>query len=722
MKSVAVRRLRILPVPEGTGAAKKQALAFTAGLSGLGFRLRNRNLLDHASPAFYAEHPWLIEILKTMRGGDVEYVPLFLQFPDDVPDDDAYFSRRIVGYVGNLVGTFEEGTRLDNGFIIPKWLFDLREFGADPITQFQSGPFTEQARARLRERAPDSRTEWWDLELVSEPEASERLQQWLIDNLYAKSSIKAALHDDLRTVLQHMGAGGIELKRVVRKENLALLLQMAWQEADGEGLEDLITNPTDLLRLFAALTESNISLAAPIKFPRFSRAQRRKVLSILEACGPNLLEDLGRYRDLWLEIARYIHPGEYAKVYPRMAAAFEALREARVPTFSARTEALLTNGNLEALQDHLRYRPALMGRKLHELLRRFPDQSGSVVEHFASIANAIPVKNLLVMRSYFETINSLEHRTIINKRGQIKVLPNNAKEALSSEQLVSVASTLRSALLDQISKKSSWSGRGVWVDPELARYTVPLQQRAASDGVLSAGRGSRYVLDAHKVLRLFVYWKQAEARTDLDLSVIQFDEDFGYAGHVSYTNLQSEGIKHSGDIQSAPDGAAEFIDISLNAVPKGVRYLAVQIYRYAGERFSDMQCHAGWMLRDTVDNQHQSFDLKTVVHKFDVSGTAAYCVPALIDLKTKEAVITDLYMGKRAFHNNVEGAHGDVALACQEVARFTETRPNLYGLAALHMAARGGRRVPRDKAEITIGWAGCTHNLSDSSLVLSEWL
>ncbi len=722
MKSVAIRRLRILPVPEGTGATKKQALAFTAALSGLGFRLQNRNLLEKTTPAFYGQHSALIDTLKTMRGGQVDYVPLFLGFPDDLPDDDNYFARRVLGYVGNLVGTFEVGTRLDNGFVIPKWLFDLRQFGADPITQFQSSTFTEQARARLRERDADSHTEWWNLELVSEGQVAEHLQQWLNAHLYAKSSIKTALYDDLGTALHCLGTKGIDIKQVVMKENLALLLQMSWQHAGGTGLPGLITTPTDLLRLFAALTGGDISLATPIKFPRFTRAQRRIVLGILESCGPNLLEDLGRYRDLWLEIARYIHPGEYAKTYPRTAAAFEALVVARAPSFEARTEALLTQGNFEALQDHLRFRPAIMGRKLHELLRRFPEQSGALVENFAAIANSIPVKNLLVMRSYFETINGLEHRTIVNKHGQIKVLPNNSKQALNNEQLVLLATTLRKALLDQISQKPSWSGQGVWVDPELARYTVPLQQRSASDGVLSAGRGSRYVLDSDKVLRLFVYWKQAKLRTDLDLSVIQFNDNFEYAGHVSYTNLQAEGIAHSGDIQSAPEGAAEFVDISLKAVPEGVRYLAAQIYRYAGESFSDMQCHAGWMVRDKVDNRHDSFDLKTVVHKFDVSGSAAYCVPVLIDLKTMEAVITDLYMGKKAFFNNVEGAHGDVALACREVARFTETRPNLYGLAALHMSARGGRRVPKDEAEITIGWAGCTHNLNDSGHVLSEWL
>ena len=85
---------------------------------------------------------------------------------------------------------------------------------------------------------------------------------------------------------------------------------------------------------------------------------------------------------------------------------------------------------------------------------------------------------------------------------------------------------------------------------------------------------------------------------------------------------------------------------------------------------------------------------------------------------------TDLYMGGKSFHNNVEGAHGNVAAACREIVRFTTTRPTLETLALLHLDARGGERVSEpDQADITIGF-GAEHTVDVGNVerVLAELL
>lgn len=724
MKSIAIRRLRVLPIVRGDGFGAKHRLVLLSELARLGVRLGNDALLAQADERTLADHASVMETLRAMKGGDVEYVPLFLEFPDNVPEDGELFGRRVVGYLGNVFDVFEEGSpELDDGTRVPAWLFDLRQFGADPILQRQDKSLWERAKESLRGRAPDRHTEWLDIELVFADTVEDRLKDWLRDCLYAKSSIKDALHADVRQLIAQFGSDVLEWDKIVMKENQALVLRCLWQGGEEEAATSLLKTPTDMLRLLAALTDTDISLATAIKFPRLRRRQRRLLVAALERC-PSLAEDLTRYRGLWLAVARSLHVGEYTKTHPRVAAAFAALRNGKIETFAGRTEALLRAGDVAAALAHLRARPGVLGRKLHELVRRFPDSVTDVLREFDGVAHDITLKNLLVLRRYFATINDEAYRTVINKNGKIKVLPNNAAQALTADTVGLVVDRVDAALRRHVGALESWADQKVWIDPALAKYTVPLQQRAASDGLLTLGRGSRVPLDFDKVLRLFVYWKEVGDRTDLDLSVIQFDASFTYVGHVSYTNLAAGGIAHSGDLQSAPHGAAEFVDISLDRVDAGVRYLAVQVHRYCGDSFRTLEaCHAGWMTRADVDASHKTFDIKTVANKVDLNGVGGYCVPLIVDLEAREIIMVDLTIGTKTFHNEVEGSHGVVSKMAREISRFPWTRPTMLELAQLHAQARSAQRVGTpDEASITFGVRGCTYNATDIETVLANLL
>lgn len=696
----------------------KHKLVMLGELAQLGVRVSNPGALDEASATFSLEYPELRDTLREIRGGNVDYVPLFLDFPDDVPDDDAYFAKRLVGYLGS---TFDDARGRGNAAVHPERLFDLRRFGADPVSQLQTESLWRRARDLLERREGDEHTEWLDVELVRSDEIDERLRGWLESCLRTKSSIKKALHGDIRKLLSYFGPESLDFESIPSRENQALVLRMLWEDGREQAACALATTPTDLLRLFAALTGSDVSLARPVKFPKLSRRQRRFVLGTLERSS-KLEDDLRRYRGLWLELGRYIHPGEHRDRFPRVARAFDALRNGTIRTFDSKTEALLSGSDVSRVLEHLSKRPGVLARKLHELLRRFPKARGVIVDAFSTVARKMTVKSLLVLQSYFATINDADYRTVINKRGKVRVIPNNAKKAMSNRTLAQVQKALASALSSCLQQRESWRGKTVWIDPRLARYTVPLAQRAASDGLLTVGRGSRIRVRFDEVLRLFVYWKQSTTRTDLDLSVIQFDEDWEYAGHVSYMNLSDRGMTHSGDLQSAPHGAAELVDVTLDRVAPGVRYLAAQVYRYAGEAFADMVCHAGWMVRSKVEARYKTFDIKTVANKFDLDGRNGYCVPLVVDLKEREVIFTDIYMGAKAFHNNVEGTHLSVARVSREIARFTTTRPTMKTLAEIHAAARGAKLVDERDADISFGVRGCTYNATDVETVLSELL
>lgn len=721
LNSIAIRRLGLLPLNRGAGASQKHTLIVQSELAKLGMRIVNAKLFAAADQTLFSDYQGVMAQLASVRGGDVSYVPLFLGFPDEVPDDDAYFAKRVIGYLGNVYELFEGAPALESGMHIPEWLFSIEKFGADPISQFQNTSQWKAAEAKLEVREDDSHTEWMDVELVFVDEVEARLEAWMQSCLYAKSSIKEALHDDLKELLAFLGTDAIDMEKISIKENKALVLRLLWQLGRYEAVVQAASTPTDVLRMFAAITASDISLSSGVTFPKLSRKQRRLVLAVLESCS-DLQEDLQRYRGLWLALGRGLHPGEYKRAYPKAFEAFAALRADRIQTFASKTEELLIRVEPTEVLTHLSSRPGVLARKVHELLRVFPSRTEDVLGAFAKVAAKLTVKNLLVLTSYFETINELEYRTVINKKGTIKVLPNNAKEALSAKTLQAIAGVLEDALLATLGSRDSWQGQGVWIDPALAAYTVPLAQRAASDGTLSIGRGSRIPVTFDKVLRLFVYWKQAMLDTDLDLSVTQYDADFNYAGHVSYTNLSESGIAHSGDLQSAPHGAAEFIDITLDKIANSVRYLAVQVHRYAGDAFAEMDCHAGWMVRKEVNADYKSFDVATVANKFDLHGRAGYCVPLIVDLHAKEIIMTDLYVGTRTAENQVEGVCGEVAIMSKEIARFTKTRPTLKTLAEYHVQARGASLTSKAHADIRFGIENCTYNATQVETILAELL
>lgn len=720
MKTIALNRMNVLTMPKGKGLSVGQKVTFLAELSRLGYRLTNSQRLEEVCPSFLREYKNLIEQLKLKRGGDVNYVPLFKNFPNGIPDDNIYLLKRVIGYLGNTLHLFDKAVVLENGVRVPNWLFDIYEFGADPITQMQSAELFASAVAEEKLRKADTHVEWIDLRIVAEDELEAELEQYLKNLVYAASSIKEELHPDFKKLLSHFGPEVLDLDQIVFKETKALVMQHCWKNENFTALRKLTGNATDLLRMFAAVTETDVSLATKVKFPKMNRRQRKGVLSILETSF-ELAEQIKMYQGLWLEIGRYLHPFEYKNSFPLTAKVFDALRNGNIETFASKTEKLISKGELKELLGHLEAKPGVLGRKLHEVLRKFPKHTGETLTVFGRVANQLALKNLLVLQAYFRSVNYEAYRTVVNKKGKIKILYNTACATLSNVTLLSVLAIIDGAIRMQLAEKESWEGKKVWIDPDLDGFTVPLQQRKASDGLLTVGRGSRVPVSAGKVLRLFVYWKQKTRRTDLDLSIIQFDQNFNFLGHVSYTNLKSDGIVHSGDLQSAPQGAAEFVDITLSQLDKNVAYLGVQVYKYCGENFDEMDCHAGWMFRESVNAQYKSFDIKTVANKFDLNGRGAYCIPLIVDLKAAQIISTDLYVGGLEFHNNVENSKQNVGLISSQIARFTRTRPVVSDLALAHAEARKATLVDdREDADITFGIQGADYNATDIEHLLSE--
>lgn len=706
-------------------------LVFLAELAQLGYTVRHTERWSDRLLDNYGE---ILTALRQMRGADVEYVPLFQDFPDCCPEATEYQARRLLSWFIGIDGIAEEqGYRWLDGK--GRSLFNLDEFGALPVSQIQTQSLYEAGVKRQKKREGDRAIDWIVLELVEQEQADARLQAWVQQNLYARSSLKEAVRSDISWLLRSFALDdcpvAIDPNRIAFKENLVFVTQLYWQQGLYEKAAQLLQTPTDILRLCAGLTNGDISLAAPIAFPKFSRPQRQALLRALERCQ-NLSEELPAYKGLWLALGRYLHPGEYKHQFPKVADAFERLRNGKIRTFNTELETAFERLDLERAVELLRSRPGLFARRLHQLLHvaevlsRANSNTSfaeSILTEFSQIAPQIPLKNLLVLERYFDTIRSQSHRAIVNKFGKIRVQENHPQRTSSATNQATVR-VLRAAIWQQIrTKRAGWQAETVWIDPRLSQYVLPLSDRKASEGTLPLARGSRVPLSDRPVIRLFVYWQEATRRTDLDLAVQMLGEDFSIAGHVSYTALANTGIQHSGDIQSAPHGASEFIDIQLDRLKPEWRYIAVQVYRYTGDRFDRMTCHCGWMERASANANRKTFDPKTVRSKVDLNGSGAFCLPLIVDCRRREIVYVDLYVSGEPEFNCVEEAGQNAASICQQVAGFIHTKPTFWDLAIAHLRARNGTQV-ESKAEATVTWGieDCTYNVYDTAKVLSELL
>jgi len=183
-----------------------------------------------------------------------------------------------------------------------------------------------------------------------------------------------------------------------------------------------------------------------------------------------------------------------------------------------------------------------------------------------------------------------------------------------------------------------------------------------------------------------------QIRTDIDLSLGLYNENWDYIEHISYTNLRSEkfdGLYHSGDIVDAPEGASEFIDMDILTLrERQVRYAVFNVYSYTEQGFNEIpECFFGWMEREDI-NTGEIFEPKTVVNKIYLASPTTICLPVVFDLKLRKAIWLDVSLRSDPnWVNNLEANRNNVVLISKALIEMN--KPNLYDLFMLNVQARG---------------------------------
>ena len=91
-----------------------------------------------------AKKEWLIDALATLRGSNVQHVPLFRSFPDDIPQDTSqlWWTRVLVHFLGDVEQPCPVCARVGTTHVLSpchhvvcEVCFDGRSFSACPICQ-----------------------------------------------------------------------------------------------------------------------------------------------------------------------------------------------------------------------------------------------------------------------------------------------------------------------------------------------------------------------------------------------------------------------------------------------------------------------------------------------------------------------------------------------------------------------------------------------------------
>jgi len=482
------------------------------------------------------------------------------------------------------------------------------------------------------------------------------------------------------------------------KENVGFVVAslMKHDKANLHLIGGYFKTATDVLRLAAAWSDGDVSLAQVTRFRKFKRRERRLLLGLLEQCG-QIAEDMLRYKERWIRLGEILHPSEYGHRFKRCEEAFDILRNDKpFTTWSGSVELAFQYNNVWTLIDLLTRRPGEFARRLDHLLRS-TEYTDYVALAFGEVADQVSTPVLLQVKNHFAHRTEPRELRVFFPKGNVAkayAIPNTLPE-IDAAVCEEIGALCEQALIKRFSKLPSLGK--TYVDERLKSYKVPFSQRSASKALRTIVRGSRVPMGEGDTVRFFTWWKEGmvdgkpTGRVDIDLSAVMYDRGWNYVEHISYTNLRSSKYRavHSGDIVSAPQGACEFIDLHIpTIVDYGGRYIVASLHSYTSQPYCDLpECFAGWMMRKKPGSG-EIFEPATVANKIDVTADTQIAIPVILDLVERTVIWTDLSLTRYPyFPNNVEGNQKGMVLMGK--AMTTLRKPDLYDLFMLHAEARG---------------------------------
>lgn len=646
----------------------------------------------------------LHKFLKSFLGADVKYMPLFRKFPDKVPDDIEYLIRRILGFLSNATtdtqvdafNTFrtainsENTVTLDNGIVVDKALFDMDEFNACPITQMQTKELSERDEYQATS-LNDSRV----LKTISLGNKDDILE--VFTNLIASSTpISERDKTFISAVFSMLGDSAfsslpdeIPQKETVIIVSKELVKSLDYKEAVSL-LSQYIKTATDVLRLAEGFSNGDPSLISHESFKMTSK-ERKIAMSLLNTLK-NPEEDMLRYRGLWLVLGQYLHIGAYRRKFPRAVSYMNKLRNEpeSIMTYNKRIEYAIAMRQKDDVIKYSMERPGDFARRLDHILRVF-NSDEDIAKAFLSVADNVATPLLVNLKTFMQNRYEKDETRLFTPKGTLfsNVEEGDNRSTLSMNvcQLLSVG--ISRVLTERFAEREPLGN--VFIDAGLRDILVASSMRGDGEQTQPLTKGSRIAFqdDEAEIVRMFCYWKETDCgRVDVDISLMAFDENLDHKESVSYSGYNNKGaFTYSGDVQSAPNGASEFIDADIQkCLDKGIRYLILTTNVYTGQRFSKFTAMGGFMTRRNTSGK--AFEPKTVEHKYNIFSNTNFAFPMAFDLVERKMVWIDVGISTKSAHENIVSKSKIASNILKDALNDHKRKTSLYNLFALHALGR----------------------------------
>lgn len=403
-----------------------------------------------------------------------------------------------------------------------------------------------------------------------------------------------------------------------------------------------IKDATSMLRIWAAYSGGDEGLKTNTRFKNPSGKQKKIILATIEGCN-NIEESFKINREMWLRLLFYVNPLTKVNkfMYPEVARYADLLRNNPkvLRTFDSRVEELLGKKDIAVL-DLLKTRKGNFMRRLDHTVRLFGITAiEKWLETRPNFLGLVTAYNVFSDRDKDQNGRG----AVLAGQGKSEVVTYKALDALDSKLVESI----KALLLDAINKieHSEFTDKKVFIDRALYYRPLAMNNRASSLSLSGKANGTVELVPAGKVIRMYVHW---HGTTDIDLSgfIITSDnkiEKVGWNGRHQY----SSAVVYSGDNTGHSSKNAEYLDISVDALPKDTEWVISEARIYRGPRnFAGYagKARAGWMLREFPEANTQWLP-ETIEHSVVLNNDASTAYLLALHVPTRSIVYLDLSMG-----------------------------------------------------------------------------
>lgn len=406
--------------------------------------------------------------------------------------------------------------------------------------------------------------------------ANHNTLQSILDSMLAEN---AAWKDwQLADVIELTKSECLDFSKIVFKENLVNVAT----HFINNGIQIKVKTATDVLRLAAGLSDSDVSLRSKVQFKSFKRKVRRYLMDMLSTCS-NIEDDIARRADLWKKFFHNIHPGEFKKSHSHIVILADDLYNDRLHSFNSKIELGLKYSDKNVL-DLLATRPGEYVRRLLHTIDVFGEYSVNI---FSSIIHKLSVNQIVKLRSFLEVSHIRTTRAFPPKGNWAKLQISSPKE---------VDNYLVSKVIDLLGIELAKRVPSVSVLDE----DTKLVKLPSGNDTGEYTRGTSFKIPSSiKFVRSASYWRmKTNCSNWFDNGWNFFDSKWNSVGAISWNEPKFSkgkdiGAAFSGDPVNAKDSegrACQVIDLYLDKLKAiGVRYAVWNILCYSNIPFSQAE-------------------------------------------------------------------------------------------------------------------------------------